>query len=64
MALVMLDENPDMPCKDDGVLRLITMNPDDMCNALVPLWHHAAASHVPAAKFIAVRIGKLSDESL
>ena len=26
------------------------------CNALLPLWHHAERSHVPAAKSIPVRI--------
>ena len=26
------------------------------CNPLLPLWHHAARSHVPAAKSIPVRI--------
>jgi anaerobic selenocysteine-containing dehydrogenase len=28
------------------------------CNPLLPLWHHAARSHVPAAKSIPVRIRK------
>jgi len=28
------------------------------CNPLIPLWHHAARSHVPAAKSIPVRIRK------
>jgi molybdopterin-dependent oxidoreductase alpha subunit len=28
------------------------------CNPLLPLWHHAARSHVPAAKSIPVRIQK------
>ena len=26
------------------------------CNPLIPLWHHALGSHVPAAKSIPVRI--------
>jgi hypothetical protein len=29
---------------------------DPECNPLLPLWHHAARSHVPAAKSIPVRI--------
>jgi anaerobic selenocysteine-containing dehydrogenase len=28
------------------------------CNPLLPLWHHAKRSHVPAAKSIPVRIRK------
>ena len=26
------------------------------CNVLIPLWHHAEGSHVPAAKSVPVRI--------
>ena len=29
------------------------------CNALIPLWHHAEGSKVPAAKAIPVRLNKL-----
>jgi anaerobic selenocysteine-containing dehydrogenase len=29
------------------------------CNPLLPLWHHAAGSKVPAAKSIPVRIAKV-----
>ena len=28
------------------------------CNPLLPLWHHAEGSHVPAAKSIPVRVHK------
>jgi len=28
------------------------------CNPLLPLWHHAEGSHVPAAKSIPVRVEK------
>ena len=28
------------------------------CNPLLPLWHHAEGSHVPAAKSIPVRVRK------
>ena len=55
---------------DDGVLRRIEklqVVPFDLapgtiagyypeCNSLLPLWHHARKSHVPAAKSIPVRI--------
>jgi len=30
------------------------------CNPLLPLWHHAEGSHVPAAKSIPVRVHKRS----
>ena len=30
------------------------------CNALVPLWHHAVGSKVPASKSVPVRIRKMS----
>lgn len=55
----------------DGIARAITLRatPYDIppgcaagyypeCNALVPLWHHAEGSHVPAAKFIAIKVRK------
>lgn len=34
------------------------------CNSLLPLWHHAGGSHVPAAKSMPVRIhiGAIDDE--
>ena len=32
------------------------------CNPLIPVWHRAKQSHVPAAKFIAVRVTAARDE--
>jgi anaerobic selenocysteine-containing dehydrogenase len=29
------------------------------CNRLIPLWHHAQESMVPAAKFIPIRVAKV-----
>lgn len=33
------------------------------CNPLIPLWHHAEHSKVPAAKFIPVRVRRIPDET-
>lgn len=60
---------------DDGVTRRVDdlrITPYDIppgcvagyypeCNPLLPLWHHAKESHVPAAKSIPVRLRRMGD---
>ena len=64
---------PSSTAVDDGVLRQVDglrVTPYDIpegccaayypeCNPLIPVWHHADKSKVPAAKSIPIRISRL-----